>query len=257
MYETAKNSIEFKLWGRFALFTDPLTKIGGEKCSYHLPTYEALKGVCKSIYWKPTIIWVIDAVRVMKRVRTQTKGTKPLNYGGVYPSERIPGKKQENFNDLAIYTFLSDVEYQVRAHFEWNEHNILLEKDQIDGKHFAIAKRTLERGGRQDIFLGTRDCQGYVEPCTFGEGEGAYDADDEIGYGLMFHGFDYPDETGTDNLYARFWNPKLKKGVLTFERPEDCKPELRKFVRKMVPKTFGSRNVKLVDVEAEELGVIE
>jgi len=245
MYETAKNSIEFKLWGRFALFTDPLTKIGGEKCSYHLPTYEALKGVCKSIYWKPTIIWVIDAVRVMKRIRTQTKGTKPLEYGGG--------------NTLAIYTFLSDVEYQVRAHFEWNNHHKALEQDRIDGKHFAIAKRTLERGGRQDIFLGTRDCQGYVEPVIFGEGEGAYDADDEIGYGLMFHGFDYPDEmdTDTDDLYARFWYPKLKKGVLTFERPEDCKTELRKFVRKMVPKIFGTGNVKSVDVEAEELGVME
>lgn len=255
MPETLRNSIEFKLWGRFALFTDPLTKIGGEKYSYHLPTYEALKGVCKSIYWKPTIIWMVDEVRVMKRIRTQTKGTKPLNYGGVYSSEKIPGKKQENSNDLAIYTFLSDVEYQVRAHFEWNGHQETLEKDRIDGKHFTIAKRMLERGGRQDIFLGTRDCQGYVEPCVFGEGEGAYDGDDEIGYGLMFHGFDYPDETGTDELYARFWYSTLKKGVLTFDRPEDCKH--RKFVRKMDAKTFGTGNVKSVELEAEELGVME
>lgn len=236
-----KNTIEFKLWGRFALFTDPLTRIGGEKCSYHLPTYEALKGVCKSIYWKPTIIWVIDEARVMKRIRTQTKGTKPLEYssGG---------------NTLAIYTFLSDVEYQVRTHFEWNEHHKTLEKDRIDGKHFAIAKRMLERGGRQDIFLGTRDCQGYVEPCVFGEGEGAYDGDDEIGYGLVFHGFDYPDETGTDELYARFWYPTLRKGVLTFDRPEVCNH--RKFVRKMDKKSFGAGNVKSVELEAEELGVV-
>ncbi len=38
------NIVEFKVYGKTALFTDPLTKIGGEKCSYHLPTYEALKG---------------------------------------------------------------------------------------------------------------------------------------------------------------------------------------------------------------------
>mgnify|MGYP001766036141 CR=1 FL=1 len=126
---TPKNTIEFKLWGRYALFTDPLTKIGGEKCSYHLPTYEALKGVCKSIYWKPTIVWIVDAVRVMKRIRTQTKGTKPLEFSGG--------------NTLAIYTFLSDVEYQVRAHFEWNEHHEALEKDRIDGKHYAIATRII------------------------------------------------------------------------------------------------------------------
>lgn len=237
-----KNTIEFKLWGRFALFTDPLTKIGGEKCSYHLPTYEALKGVCKSIYWKPTIIWVIDEARVMKRIRTQTKGTKPLNYGGSH-------------HDLAIYTFLSGVEYQVRAHFVWNEHQIALDKDRIDGKHYAIINRMLDRGGRQDIFIGTRDCQGYVAPCVFGEGEGAYDGDEEIGYGLMFHGFDYPDETGTGKLYARFWCPTLKKGVLTFDRPEDCK--YKKYIREMQAKSFGTGNVKSVELEAGELEVME
>ena len=67
-----RNSIEFKVSARHALFTDPLTKIGGEKCTYHIPTYEALKGIAKSIYWKPTFIWIIDEVRVMKRIRTQT-----------------------------------------------------------------------------------------------------------------------------------------------------------------------------------------
>jgi CRISPR-associated protein Cas5d len=192
-----------------------------------------------------------------------------LNFSGVYSSEKIPGKKQENFNDLAIYTFLTGfdenaqdasrkygVEYQVRAHFEWNEHNKKLEIDRIEGKHYAIAKRMLERGGRQDIFLGTRDCQGYVEQCVFGEGEGAYDGDDgPIGYGLTFHGFDYPDETGSDELYARFWYPTLRKGVLTFDRPEDCKH--RKFVREMDAKSFGTENVKSVELEAEELGVVE
>ena len=44
-----KNSIAFRLWGRSALFSDPVTKIGGEKCSYHIPTYEALRGVARSI----------------------------------------------------------------------------------------------------------------------------------------------------------------------------------------------------------------
>ena len=49
-----RNSIEFTVRAHHALFTDPLTRIGGEKCSYHVPTYEALKGIAKSIYWKPT-----------------------------------------------------------------------------------------------------------------------------------------------------------------------------------------------------------
>jgi CRISPR-associated protein Cas5d len=190
MASSQRNSIEFKVTGRYALFTDPLTRIGGEKCSYHVPTYEALKGIAKSIYWKPSLIWVIDDVRVMKRIRTQTKGTKPLEFSGG--------------NTLAIYTFLADVEYQVRAHFEWNKHRSELKADHIEGKHYAITRRMLDRGGRQDIFLGTRDCQGYVEPCEFGSDRSDWDGAGELAFGLMFHGFDYPDETGDSKLHARF-----------------------------------------------------
>jgi len=254
MAEKPRNSIEFKVWGRHALFTDPLTKVGGEKCSYHVPTYEALKGIVKSIYWKPTLIWVIDEVRVMKRVRTQTKGLKPLNYSGVYPSNLTTEGKQQPFNSLAIYTFLDSVEYQVRAHFEWNEHRPELKVDRIPGKHFDIAKRMLERGGRQDIFLGTRDCQGYVEPCEFGSGTGELDGDGELAFGLMFHGFDYPDETGTAELHARFWRPTMVNGLIRFPRPEACTE--RKLVRAMSAKTFSvGSNLLAVDAEASAMGV--
>lgn len=240
MNETRHKGISFKVWGRHALFTDPLTRVGGEKCSYHLPTYEAIKGVCKSIYWKPTFIWVVDEVRVMKRIRTQTKGTKPLVYSGG--------------NDLAIYTFLADVEYQVRAHFEWNECRPELASDRNAGKHFAVAQRMLERGGRQDIFLGTRDCQGYVEPCEFGSGTGDFDGGGELAYGLMFHGFDYPDEAGDGKLHARFWKPTLRDGVISFPRPDAC--TIRKFVRDMQAKQFvAEKNLRGVESEAGALGL--
>ena len=101
-----RNQVSFKVWGKQALFTDPITKIGGEKFGYQVPSYEAIKGILKSIYWKPTLIWHIDRIRVMKAIRMQSKSTKPLNWDGG--------------NSLAIYTFLQDVEYQVEAHFTWN-----------------------------------------------------------------------------------------------------------------------------------------
>lgn len=230
-----KNDISFRLWGRYALFTDPVTKTGGEKCSYHIPTYEAIKGVLKSIYWKPTIIWYVDKIRIIKPIQTQTKGTKPLVWGGG--------------NSLAIYTFLHEVEYQVHAHFEWNEFRPELKKDRIEGKHFNIARRMLEKGGRQDIFLGTRDCQGYVEPCLFGEGNGAYDTIDELSFGLMFLSFDYPDETGKKELCSRFWQAVMKNGVLYFPRPEAC--DKKRFIRQMAPKPFGLQD-NVLSVYKEE-----
>jgi len=223
------NRVEFKVSGRFALFTDPLTKIGGEKCSYHIPTYEALKGIAKSVYWKPTFIWVIDKVRVMRRIRTQSKSMKPLDF--------ISGG-----NTLAIYTYLADVEYQVQAHFEWNSYREDLAEDRNDVKHCSVAERMIEKGGRQDIFLGTRECQGYVQPCKFGEGKSDYDDYDELAYGLMFHGFDYPDEIGKNELHSRFWRPVMRNGIISFQHPKEC--SIKKFVRDMIPKPPSSVGLK-------------
>lgn len=216
-----KNQVEFKVYGRYALFTDPVTRMGGEKCSYHLPTYEALKGIIKSVYWKPTLTWYIDKVRIMKPIRTEAKNMKLIKY-------------HESGADLSVYTYLADVEYRVLAHFEWNLHRPDLAKDRIEGKHHTIARRMIEKGGRRDICLGARECQGYVEPCSFNEGKGAYDDyAGEISYGPMFHGFDYPDETGINELRARFWTPVMQKGIIAFERPENC--PISNFVREMIP----------------------
>ena len=126
-----KNNISFRLWGRYALFTDPVTKVGGEKCSYHVPTYEAIKGVLKSIYWKPT----------HDLVCRQGKG----NEAAANANKRDQTAGLGRWNSLAIYTFLHDVEYQVAAHFEWNEHQPGLARDRIDGKHFSIVK-DVEKG---------------------------------------------------------------------------------------------------------------
>ena len=52
-----ENSVSFRVFGRTALFSDPITRVGGEKCTYQVPPYEALKGILSSVYWKPTLIW--------------------------------------------------------------------------------------------------------------------------------------------------------------------------------------------------------
>ena len=234
------NIVEFKVQGKAALFTDPLTKIGGEKCSYHIPTYEALKGILSSVYWKPTFVWIIDEVRIINAIRTQTKGMKPIKYYG-------------GGNDLSIYTYLSDVEYQVRAHFEWNLSRRDMEKDRNDMKHWIVAKRMIDRGGRRDVFLGTRECQGYVEPSPFGSGKGFYDESGEITYGLMFHGFDYPDELGRGEFHSRFWHPKMVNGVVRFIRPEAC--TIRKLVKTMKgqpPASIGLEEESIKAILVEE-----
>ncbi|MDD2300425.1 MAG: type I-C CRISPR-associated protein Cas5c, partial [Fermentimonas sp.] len=221
-----ENIVEFKVSGRYALFSDPINRIGGEKFSYQVPTYQALKGILESVYWKPTLIWIIDEVRIMNLIKTQSQGIRPINFNGG--------------NTLSIYTYLTNVEYQVRAHFEWNYNRPNLEKDRNENKHYIIANRMINRGGRRDIFLGTRECQGYVEPCNFGEGEGAYDNYGSLSFGLMFHGFDYPDETGEDKLIARLWTPVMNNGYIKFIKPEEC--TIKRELSSMKPKVFDENN---------------
>ena len=130
-----RNQFAYKVWGRYALFSDPITRMGGEKLSYPIPTYQALKGITESLYWKP----------------------------------------------------------------------------------------------------------GYVEPCDFDEEKKrSYYADrGEVDFGVMFHGFDYPDETGRDMLAVRFWRAKMVNGVIKFCAPQDC--TMRKDVREMKAKAFGGK----------------
>ncbi|WP_110926328.1 type I-C CRISPR-associated protein Cas5c [Bacillus massiliglaciei] len=233
-----RNSIEFEVFGDYALFTDPLMKLGGEKMTYQVPTYQALKGITESIYWKPTLIMVVDAVRIMKAIKMESKGIRPIEYGGG--------------NTLAYYTYLKDVHYQVRAHFEFNQYRPDLAFDRNENKHHNILKRSLKAGGRRDIFLGTRECQAYVEPCQFGEGEGFYDGYGDIHLGTMVHGINYPDETGRNEMEIRLWNPVMNDGVIQFIRPEQCRA-VRK-VSKMEAKPFNSANIEAVEELFAKIG---
>lgn len=236
-----RNSVEFQVYGDYALFSEPVTKVGGEKCSYHIPTYEALKGILQSVYWKPTLIWVIDAVRVMNPIRTETKGIRPIAYNGG--------------NELAYYTYLKDVRYQVLAHFEWNENRPELERDRNEHKHHNIARRMIARGGRRDIFLGARECQGYVEPCIFNDGDGYYDdLEGEVAYGFMYHGITYADEAvlPEDKGYmtVRFCRPVMRsRGIVEFLRPEECKDKRQ--IRPMAMKSFERDNFTGLDEFAD------
>lgn len=229
-----RNQIEFKVYGKYALFTDPLTRVGGEKYSYQIPTYQALKGICESIYWKPTFNWIIDSVRVINSIRSQAQGIRPINYNGG--------------NTLSYYTYLVDVEYEVKAHFVWNMNRSDLAIDRNENKHFFVAKRMLERGGRRDIFLGTRECQAYVEPVKYGDKDSYYGREIELSFDRMFYGFEYPSDSGVEELVAYFWKPLMINGEISFN--VDKEDMAKKYIKKMnfeIIQTSGINEINLLD----------
>lgn len=233
------NIVEFEVSGDYALFSDPITRVGGEKFTYQVPTYEALKGVLQSIYWKPTIIWIIDSVRVMNQIQTETKGIRPIKYSG-------------SGNDLSYYTYLKDCRYQVRAHFIWNENRPELVGDRNENKHHNIAKRMIEHGGRRDVFLGTRECQAYVVPCNFGDGASFYADTPQLDFGIMYHGITYADEAYSDEtkdrMTVRLWRAVMKNGKIDFIPPQEC---IHRPVREMYIKPFGEDLNNFTPIESE------
>ena len=238
-----RNQIEFKVYGKYALFSGPITRMGGEKLSYTVPTYQAIKGITESIYWKPSICYIVDEICVMNPIRMEAKNIRPISYNS--PK-----------NILSVYTYLVEPVYLVRAHFIANPYRKepdLIADGRNEHKHHNIARRMVQRGGRRDIFLGTRECQGYVEPCDFdAEKQLSYYAGrGEIDFGLMFHGFDYPDETGKDMLAVRFWRPKMIDGIIKFCKPEDC--TLRQDVHPMKAKQFGGKYANFTGIDEASL----
>ena len=236
-----RNVIEFEVYGKYALFTDPVTKIGGEKAYVtKVRHYQALKRkLLSQSTGSQLFVWIIDKVRVLNPIKMESKGIRPIVYGG--------GAS----NSLAHYTYLRDVRYQVRAYFVFNEYRPDLEYDRNEHKHHNIAKRCLKAGGRRDIYLGARECQGYVVPAEFGSGVGFYDNYGVIDLGTMVHGINYPDETGRNRLETRLWRPKMVNGYIDFIRPEEC--EIVRPLSTYTPKQFNRSNTKSADELEREL----
>lgn len=206
---------EFAVYGDTALFTDPIKKLDGEKFSYPYPTYEALKGIVKAIYWKPTFIWVIDRVRIMNEIVNRTVPVRTIKYNDASTTAR------------SFYSYLENVCYHVQAHYEWNMNRPELKHDRIEGKHTTIFIDALEKGGRRNIYLGASECSAYVEPCRFESGKSFYDDKDIVFYGMpMFHSFTYADEAFSEETKGKvtksFWIPEMRNGVITFPSAKEC-----------------------------------
>lgn len=137
--------------GDYACFTRPEFKV--ERVSYDVPVPGALEGLLKSVYWKPSIRYVIDKIIVFNDIdfvnirRNEVKDKVSL---GTVKS-RMNGKG----GDPCIYTSLSrsqrasmilkNVKYGIEFHFELTG---LKSEEETDGenKHYNIIKRRLEKG---------------------------------------------------------------------------------------------------------------
>ena len=193
---------EIRVTGKLAMYTDPVTRLSSEKISYPIPVYSALKGILESVYFDPVIQWVIDDCRIMNQIKWES-----VWFLDPYRKDRV------------LQNYLSDCEYQVRAHMIPN-YDIYKAED-IRNIRLCIesARKALRVGGRRYAYLGTKKCPAYVDNIKFGEGNGYYNNTGLQRYELMFHSFEYPEHNKQNVFKARFWRPVMNDGVIHFGKP--------------------------------------
>lgn len=149
--------------GDYACFTRPEMKV--ERVSYDVPTPGAMEGLIKSVYWKPSVRYVIDKIVVFNPIefinirRNEVKEKVSFNAvknrmnGGAAEPE-IYTKESINQRGAMV---LKNVRYGVEFHFEMT--GIRSEKeDEGEEKHYNILLRRLRNGQcfRQPV-LGCRE----------------------------------------------------------------------------------------------------
>ena len=127
-----------------------------------------------------------------------------------------------------------------------------MKQDRQEIKHQQILLRSLEKGGRRDVFLGSRECVAEVEKITKEEYEKtkSYYEGENLNFGIMFHSFIYPNETEEkiEKLQSTFSQIQMENGEIKFIRPEECqiKNELGNYT---ISEFEYDKNMKNIDKE--------
>ena len=207
--------IKVKVWGDYALFSRPETKV--ERYSYDVITPSAARGILDSIYWHPGLKWEIDQIYGMKPIRFTSVRRNEVK------SKVLAGHMLQAYNgsdkDFYISTkddivqrasvILCDVEYIISAHFEMTDK---AHESDNPGKFLDITLRRLRTGGCFSMpYFGCREF-----PANFSLFEGdeirtAYDDVDEKDLGLMLYDMDF---SSSDGPQPMFFRAIMKHGVI-------------------------------------------
>lgn len=211
--------IRLKVWGDYALFTRPETKV--ERVSYDVMTPSAARGILDSIHFKPAIRWHIDAVHVLRPIEFQS--IRRNEVGHKAPAGKIrSAMKRGDLEGLSILvdddrqqrasSVLVRPAYVIEAHFEMT---LRAGPEDNEGKHLDIFNRRAARGQCfHQPCLGTREFTAHFE--LLNPNEPMPEAIDESrDLGLMLYDIDH-DAPG---LPSMFFRAKMEKGVVRIPHP--------------------------------------
>jgi len=115
--------VKLKVWGDYACFTRPEMKV--ERVSYDVMTPSAARGILEAIYWKPAIVWIIDRIHVLNKIRFDNVRRNELASKiavGTVNAAMKDGKSPvevfiEDDRQQRAAMILRDAAYVIEAHF--------------------------------------------------------------------------------------------------------------------------------------------
>lgn len=205
--------VKVEVWGDYALFTRPEMKV--ERVSYDVITPSAARGIIESIYWRPTIRWVIDKIHVCNpieftNVRRNEVKSKILAsnvrsvMGGVHKELYI--NTSADIQQRASL-LLKNVRYVLEVHFELTEK--AGESDTVE-KHYNIILRRLRKGQCfQPPCFGCREFPANFRLYEEDQVQTAYSGTKDLGF--MLYDMDYSD---SDDIKPMFFRAVMVDGTI-------------------------------------------
>lgn len=210
--EPKSNSFCVSVSGPLAMFGTPTSKQNCEMISYPMPTYSALCGMMNHIYYRPGMKWVIEKCRVMKEIKYQEITIKTPHY-----REKSLAKSRKI--QILNYSFLLDVEYQIKAHYVIDKAFVNDEHGNCAFVHDDAIRNAIENGTEKMVKLGKSNSGiAMVRPCEWGERKSFYDNHGTSEAIWMFHSFKF-DKKDWDRVITDvgFCKQYMDKGIIDFE----------------------------------------
>jgi len=217
-------TITVEVWGDFACFTRPETKV--ERFSYPVMTPSAARGVLDAIYAKPEEFgWRVDRIEVLNPIKfialrrnevkekISTNAVKKAMAGGDGPLILCDATQEITGSDMMGRTqrqtmALRDVRYRIYAHI----HPRQAATDRLRALEEQAARRIT--GGKcfYQPYLGCREFVAYFEPVA-GEDQPVAESVD-IGW-MLYDVFDL-DQVICDEArpFISLFQARLEKGIL-------------------------------------------
>ncbi len=202
--------IKLRVWGDYACFTRPEMKV--ERVSYDVMTPSAARGILEAIYWKPEIVWAIDAIHILRPIRFTS--IRRNEVGRRISADTARSVMNAGRGRLGIFVederirvqraamVLRDVEYGIEAHFD------VCSGQDTPGKHLDMFRRRAERGQYfHRPYLGCREF-----PADFAWVEGTMPRSELRGsmdLGLVLLDLDF-----ADGMRPVFFRAVLNDGVI-------------------------------------------